>query len=515
MLGTLRSFLRSSKGNVAMIFAISLLPLIYLTGMGVDYGSAAMREAQLNAIADSASLAAVTPSMMDQLDSASITAATNYFNAQASALTGVNSPTPTVTVADTITTRTVTVTYTATSSDFFPNVLGRSAIPLSGSSTAVGSVAPNIDFYLMLDDSPSMALPATSAGIAQMEGLTQQECDPGPFGGAHCGCAFACHESHPAGESYCNKSSCSNPGTGNPSGEDNYTLAVNNGITLRIDNLRTAVENLTTTATATAQNYSAHYRMAVYTFDACTSGPPKCLNAITTSGLTASMSTVSSDAQSIQLLEVYQNNELSSGTSNSDEDTDWDGAMDSMNNTLPAPGNGTNATGDTPQEVLFIVTDGMVDEAQPSTTLAGSRSGSMSSSYGTVESGRQQSTVNPLNSGQGEYYNTDWCAKVKARGIRIAIIYTQYLPLVAQPSPSLYQGDGWYLDFLSTEPGILPMQCSGNAQADCTSQTDNVGLQLQACASPGLYQAVTTDGDISAALNALFQEVVVTAHLLK
>ena len=118
-----------------MIFAISLVPLIYLTGMGVDYGSAAMREAQLNAIADSASLSAVTPAIMkvmNQGDTPSTTAATTTFNAQVGSVTGVTSPSVKVTVADTITSRTVTVTYTAQSEDFFPNVLGRATIPLSG-----------------------------------------------------------------------------------------------------------------------------------------------------------------------------------------------------------------------------------------------------------------------------------------------------------------------------------------------------------------------------------------------
>jgi hypothetical protein len=45
---------------------------------------------------------------------------------------------------------------------------------------------PNIDFYVLLDNSPSMALPATTAGITKMQSLTTQEESPG-------GCAFACH----------------------------------------------------------------------------------------------------------------------------------------------------------------------------------------------------------------------------------------------------------------------------------------------------------------------------------
>ena len=299
-----------------MIFGISLLPLVLLTGMGVDYGSAAMREAQLNAIADSASLAAVTPAMMKLGDSASVTAATNYFNAQAGTLAGVSTPTPAVTVADSITTRTVTVTYTATSQNFFPNLLagalgGSTTIPLSGTSQAVGSVAPNINFYLLLDDSPSMGIPATSSGISTLVSNTS------PQGG----CAFACHESNPSADNLQNpkKVKCADGTTQfTNGGEDNYALAECLGLTLRIDNMRTAVQNLASTATTTEQNYSASYQMALYTFDA---------NFNTIAALPNALSSVNSQASSIQLLEVYDNNNITSGTNNNDEDTNWDNAM--------------------------------------------------------------------------------------------------------------------------------------------------------------------------------------------
>jgi len=40
-----------------------------------------------------------------------------------------------------------------------------------------------------------------------------------------------------------------------------------------------------------------------------------------------------------------------------------------------------------------------------------------------------------------------------------------------------------------------------------------IATDAQNCASPGLYFQVNTDGDISAAMIALFQQVVATAHL--
>jgi Flp pilus assembly protein TadG len=63
------NLIRDRKANVAIIFALALVPLVFLVGAGVDYTVAADRQAQLNAFADAAVLAAVTPTMMAQSDS--------------------------------------------------------------------------------------------------------------------------------------------------------------------------------------------------------------------------------------------------------------------------------------------------------------------------------------------------------------------------------------------------------------------------------------------------------------
>jgi hypothetical protein len=38
---------------------------------------------------------------------------------------------------------------------------------------------------------------------------------------------------------------------------------------------------------------------------------------------------------------------------------------------------------------------------------------------------------------------------------------------------------------------------------------------MQSCASPGLFFSVTTDGDITAAMQGLFQQAIATARLVK
>jgi Flp pilus assembly protein TadG len=419
----LRRFASDRKGNVAIIFALALVPITFLTGMGIDYTVATQRKAMLDSAADSAALAGVTPTMMSQPSSASITAAQNMFNALVTNISGVASPNVSVSASDNGLKRTVNVTYTASSPNTFAGVLGQAAWALNGSSQSTASVAPNIDFYLLLDNSPSMAIAATTSGINTMVANTSKQG----------GCAFACHETNPAADNL-----------GNPNNEDNYTLAKNLGVVTRIQNLNTATQTLMDTATTTEQNYNSTYRMAIYTFN--TGG----INTIT--ARTASLSTAKSLAAGIDVLQVYKNNWLTSSASNSDEDTDFEAAMTGINGVMPNPG--TGMAGSTPQEVLFLVSDGVDDS-------------------------------NKNGSRHQALFDTSFCTTVKNRGIRIAVLYTTYLPL---PTNS------WYNTYIAP----FQPQISGN---------------MKNCASPGLFFQVSTDQDISAAMNALFLSAVATARL--
>ena len=76
---------------------------------------------------------------------------------------------------------------------------------------------------------------------------------------------------------------------------------------------------------------------------------------------------------------------------------------------------------------------------------------------------------------------------LKARGVRIAVLYTEYLP-------ESLTGDDW-------------------SQTNIAPYLYKVEPALQACSSPGLYTKVSTDQDISAAMAALFQNAVATARI--
>ena len=135
------------------------------------------------------------------------------------------------------------------------------------------------------------------------------------------------------------------------------------------------------------------------------------------------------------------------------------------------PNPGTGAANSTPQEVLFIVTDGVEDKK-------------LSDSWQTI------CKETETGSRCQQEFDTQLCTTIKNRGIFIAILYTVYEPLPASGNGS----NSWYNSY------VAPYQTK-------------IGPNLQSCASPGLYFAVTTDQDISAAMTALFQASVATARL--
>jgi Flp pilus assembly protein TadG len=473
------------RGNVLILVGFSIIPLVFATGMGIDYSRAARLQTRLNAAADAAALAAVTQPLMKQPLSASEDAARRMFRAQVQDLTDIIIDLDqglTINVVPggpgATTSRTATVSYIAQSVNSFGNILGRPTITIAGSSQSNAVAAPNIDFYVLLDTSPSMLLPATSAGLDQLRNLTKSSAKPN-------GCAFACHLSDPETESiFVNKTNVSTnlptcqkplnqqvPACFNAAGKvtlpdgtfaDSYWLAKNKGITMRIDAEQTAVRDLMDVAAEMATTNEVTYRMAVHQFEYAP-------NFRTISPLTTDLAGVKALAQNLPVSKWKTNGVIwtSATTTKSidDKSTEFLDAFKRLNNVgsatrIPDPGNGS-ADG-TPQAILFIVTDGMSDEDLP----------------GTGRTHRELMQA-----------HLDQCTAIKARNIRIAILYTEYLP-------GSLDGDSW-------------------SQSNVKPYLPNVEPALRACASPGLLYTVTTDQDISAALTALFRQAVATAHLIQ
>jgi Flp pilus assembly protein TadG len=231
-------FRRDSSANVAVIFAIAVLPLVSAVGCAIDYNRATQVRAKLQAAADAASVGSIartSPAFVaagtmtsDGPIQVGVTDATNIFNANMSNASGftLNSVTPTVVrAAGSVTS---TVQFSATVPTMFLGVMGKSTMTMTGTSTSTANMPLYIDFYLLLDNSPSMSVGATPTDVAAMVSATSAS----SFG-SNQNCAFACHDVAPGAT------------------DNFYAIAKSLGVTMRIDVMRTATQRLMTTAAQT------------------------------------------------------------------------------------------------------------------------------------------------------------------------------------------------------------------------------------------------------------------------
>lgn len=451
-------FSKDRKANVAVIAALTMVPIIFLLGMTLDFTQALRKKEQLDAAADAAAIAAVRPAMLMQSDTVAQSTANAIFMSVANSILGlVATPTPTINVTDVGLQRTVSVSYNAASLNNFPKVLLNSASwPINGTATSQATSAPNMNWYLLMDDSPSMGIGATLTDINNLITATAPAKQPAS---ASQNCGFACHEtniSHDGGT------------------KDNLTIARNNNVTLRIDLVSNAVNQLLNTWTNCPQSgisggvmqcmsalNNTTYKAALYTFD----------TGLNTLATLTTPTIAGTQVSNIALMSVLYQNCVTSSSCNTDYGTNIAGALSSLNSIMPNPGLGSNSTGDRPQEVVFLVTDGVEDKIVstcPNATFAS-------------------------NSRCQQPLDTTTCTTIKNRGIKIAILYTEYLQLI-NLGPSQNITDSWYLSWVNPYDGP-------------TSATGQIAKNLQACASPGFFSDVTTGGDISTALTNLFIKV--------
>lgn len=396
------------------------MPLMFFAGAALDYSSATGARTNLNTAADAVVLAAVTRTALATSATAAKTKLETDFRAAAGRLRGVVLTDVRASVTDAGGTREATLAYSATVATAFVRVARIETLAVSGTSASRSATPVYMDFYLVLDNSPSMGVGATPTDVAKMVNNTGDKC------------AFACHDV-------------------SANGNDYYALAKRLGVTMRIDVVRSATQNLMDTATATAA-VAGQFRTAIYTMGASCGGT----GLTSVSALTSNLTLAKSDARAVDLMTIpYQNY-------NNDQCSDFDGVLASANRTIPNPGDGT-AVG-APQKVLFLVSDGVADAAYPSTCSR------------PTTNGRCQ-----------EPLTTTICTTLKNRGVKIAVLYTTYLPLPT---------NDWYNTW------IKPFQ-------------DTIPTRMQTCASPGLYFEVSPTGGIAEAMAALFQRAVSQARITR
>jgi Flp pilus assembly protein TadG len=365
-----RRFRRDQRGNIAIVFALSLVPVISCIGCAIDYSRATLVRSKLQAAIDAASVGSVSRTSPAFIAAGSMTSdgpipvgvtdATNIFNGNTTATTGYTLNSMSAVVTKSGSNVTSTTAFAAEVPTTFMNVIGKTAMTVGGTSTAITNMPLYIDFYLLLDNSPSMGVGATPSDVATMVNNTPDAC------------AFACHDLNDS--------------------NNYYQLAKTLGVTTRIDVLRTATQQLMDTAAAT-QTYSSQFRMAIYDFGS--SAQSAGLRSLFS--LSSSLSSAKTAAGNIDLMTVNGQND------NNDQDTGYTDIFPSISSAISAPGAGTSSA---PQKYLFFVSDGVADENIGGSCLK-PRSG-----------GRCQSPINPA-----------LCTAIKSRGIKIAVLYTTYLAL--------------------------------------------------------------------------------------
>jgi Flp pilus assembly protein TadG len=526
----LSRFRRDQRGNIAVIFTIAAIPLISAIGCAVDYSSATRMKAKMQTAADAASIAALSQkspgflaaSVMtgNGLVTAGVTDANNVFDANMSGITGHQNLVRSSTVTKTGIKLAASVQFTADVPATFLKVIGFQKLTVTGVSSSAASLPPYLDFYLTLDVSGSMGLPSTPAEQTRLSQI-----NPDNYRQYPTGCTFACHfapqnsactntgtQGYPT-NNYCmgyTISRVSQSGytnllmtntsypkqqqlpTGIVSGLPNSLYApknpgpksgltgggltavsnckdpgTDNCIQLRLDAVGYALTKLFETAND-SKKVPDQFKIGLYPFIRYLYAYFPLTKDI--NGLPTTPGTINYAAANLAtLLDTNMNSNLGSGG------THIDTALDSVNKKI---GTGAGTVGDgstptTPQPYVFLVTDGAQDNQYKDVPNGG-------------WNGSNRATVlnNPIN----EYPNA--CKTLKDRGIVVSVLYIPY-EKIDPVNTSFANNEGTYAN--NNIPFIAP--------------------SLQACATPGFFYTANTPADITAALNAMFNHALRTAHI--
>ncbi|MGO9234555.1 MAG: pilus assembly protein TadG-related protein [Methylocella sp.] len=450
-----RRFRADRRGNIAMIAALSILGLVGSAGLGIDYYNALAAKTRLDLASDAAAIAAINAAQSyieansaTQTDPALSTAAEAAGQAQAQKIFYSNAgstanivATPTITMSRTGQTFNATISYQAASKNAFGPIFGVKQINITGTSASSLTMGKYLDFYLLLDVSGSMGLPATTAGQTQLAAISPDNKDVYPGG-----CVFACHFT----EKMC--STLKYPVSSNkPQACQGYNLAQSNNIELRAAAEGSAVQSLLSTATAT-ETITNQYRVGLYPF-------------ISQMGTLYALSNNLTAAQTAagtlgSLLDTGQ-----STTAYGSGGTHFENAIPSLNTLITTVGTGSAAS--SPQPFVFLVTDG-ADNNQYYTTSSNSWTGS------------QPQNMDPT-----------LCTPLKNRGITIAVLYIPYPP-ITNPNPNFANNEDGKVNAIIPDIPTELQQCASPGFYFTASTPQDITNAMQSMFAQSLAAARLT-----------------------
>lgn len=473
--GRLKSRARALAGDqggaINVLLTLSILPIVGLTGLGVDYGLAVAGKTRLDRAADAAAMAAVVTAKSYFADHAGqsnvVEAALSAGRNQATRAFTVNAgsmPLTQITLSPPQVQRdgqtlTSTVTYTATVQNTFGRIFRSPTTTISNTVTASADLASYLDFYLMVDVSGSMGLPTTAAG---MKSLADKNTDLS--WDYRQGCQFACHFPNNVG----------------------WDLAAGK-IQLRSDAVNNAVCELLKRASTPL--VPKQYRIGIYPFinRLATLAPlaesDTALESLKTSAeCNKTWPLAFTKLLDTGVTQLYTNNDPKTGTGSGG--THFEKAMPQMKDTIKSYGNG--ATADKSKPFVFLITDGMQNGQnfslnKDAKTFTGAPS--KFPGYGASDwDGSKPSQIDPEN-----------CSELKKAGATISILYIPYIKI----------------DFIDRGGEVA----RENKVVNGFSPT--LADPLRKCATEGLFFTANTPADITASLSAMFDQALRVARLTR
>jgi Flp pilus assembly protein TadG len=301
-------FRHDSGGNVALTFALALLPLMGAVGAAVDYSMASRQRAVIQSALDTAMLAGAIAGKASVDAGAGKKSATAAAEAAAAASFKSNigsvAATPQIDFKMTGLNISGTGSASADFQNFFMGIFGHKTTAVKATSQTASAAQPYLNVYLLIDISASMLLPSTSAGITQM--IKGQ------------GCALACHDK--------------------TDGTDSYSWALSKNIQLRFQVVNQGIQNLLDYLQSQSA-LKSHVKIELWSFDHALKR---------NASMTSSYSTISSKFPAPSL-----------ASTDASAATPFNELVDDFVATVGAAGDGSSPS--SPQKMVIIATDGVND----------------------------------------------------------------------------------------------------------------------------------------------------------
>lgn len=367
----LNKFPKAEGGNVLVLFTLAAVPLIGLTGLGLEYSRALYYRTQLDRAMDAATITAIATARdyistnprgeSDPTNSAKKLGESRglaTFRVNAGVLLSQLSVLPRLAVSRTSGTITAEGSYETSYASPFASLLGNTAdIQISSKSLSSLTLGSFADFYLLLDTSGSMGFPTSSAAQVQFAKLNPDNKDKSGNN-----CAFACHFP----------------------GYKGFDISKNYNIELRIKTVSDSVQKLISKANS-SQTFDNQYRVGLYPFVS----------------YLESAAEITKDFNSISPVNLEDYMDIGSAkVPRGSGGTHYENVIPAINKKVLYVGDGSSAQ--KPQAFVFLITDGMANGQYYNNGFDGSKPKLLDSSL---------------------------CQPLKDRGITISVLYIPYVPL--------------------------------------------------------------------------------------